>query len=176
VIDEAYLIPDFIAPSEPEKAWQTCPECGRYRDENRKYVRLRKPVKAILRRETEGAPAEGQVVNVSGVGALVVLSRIMHEPPAATADMAVLPGVLGSHTLRRTEKHASGPSPSGCPVARPSPRSHDGVSRIMRASEWVKFPAGELLHVKYFSRLESTERSSRGILKAVGRVNRVAKK
>jgi hypothetical protein len=28
----------------------------------------------------------------------------MHEPPAATADLAVLPGVLGSRTLRRTEK------------------------------------------------------------------------
>ena len=32
------------------------------------------------------------------------LARIMHEPPAATADMAVLPGVLGSRTLRRTEQ------------------------------------------------------------------------
>jgi len=32
------------------------------------------------------------------------LARTMHEPPAATADMAVLPGVLGSRTLRRTEK------------------------------------------------------------------------
>jgi len=28
----------------------------------------------------------------------------MHEPPAATADLAVLPGVLGSRTLRRTEQ------------------------------------------------------------------------
>jgi len=26
----------------------------------------------------------------------------MHEPPAATADLDVLPGVLGSRTLRRT--------------------------------------------------------------------------
>src|SRR5512139_3304419 len=28
----------------------------------------------------------------------------MHEPPAATADLAVLPGVLRSRTLRRTEQ------------------------------------------------------------------------
>ena len=28
----------------------------------------------------------------------------MHEPPAATADLAVLPGVLESRTLRRTEQ------------------------------------------------------------------------
>ena len=61
------------------------------------------------------------------------LARIMHEPPAATADLAVLPGVLGSRTLRRTNKYASGPSPCGCPVARPSPRSRYGVSYIMRA-------------------------------------------
>ena len=59
----------------------------------------------------------------------------MHEPPAATADLAVLPGVLGPRTLRRTDKYASGPSPCGCPVARPSPRSPDGVSCIMRASD-----------------------------------------
>jgi hypothetical protein len=32
------------------------------------------------------------------------LARIMHEPPAATADLAVLPGVLGTGTLRRTEQ------------------------------------------------------------------------
>ena len=33
-----------------------------------------------------------------------VLARITHEPPAATVAMAVLPGVLGSRTLPRTEQ------------------------------------------------------------------------
>jgi hypothetical protein len=33
-----------------------------------------------------------------------MLVRIMHEPSATTADLAVLPGVLGSRTLRRTEQ------------------------------------------------------------------------
>ena len=43
--------------------------------------------------------------NLFAAGALLAdLARIMHEPPAATADMAVLPGVLGSRTLRCTEK------------------------------------------------------------------------
>ena len=60
-------------------------------------------------------------------------ARVMHEPPVATADLAVLPGVLGSRTLRRTDEYASGPSPCGCPVAQPSPRSRDGVSCITRA-------------------------------------------
>jgi hypothetical protein len=32
------------------------------------------------------------------------LTRLMHEPPAATADMADLPGVFGSRILPRTEK------------------------------------------------------------------------
>ena len=67
----------------------------------------------------------------------------MHEPPAATADIAVLPGVLGSRTLRRTDKYASGPSPCGCPVARPSPRSRDGVSCIMRARSQVSSCPGK---------------------------------
>jgi hypothetical protein len=66
----------------------------------------------------------------------------MHEPPAATADMAVLPGVLGARTLRRTDKYASGPSPCGCPVARPSPRSRHGVSCIMPVGQ--RFPCHHL--------------------------------
>ena len=33
------------------------------------------------------------------------LARVMHEPPATTTDLAVLPGVLGPRrTLRRTEQ------------------------------------------------------------------------
>jgi len=60
----------------------------------------------------------------------------MHESPAAIADTAVLPGVLGSRTLRRTEQVRLRSSPAvprdGCPMARPSPRSRYGVSCIMR--------------------------------------------
>ena len=56
------------------------------------------------------------------------LARIFHESPAATVDMAVLPGVLGCRTLRRTVKYASDPTPCGCPVARPSSRSRDDNS------------------------------------------------
>jgi hypothetical protein len=76
------------------------------------------------------------------------LARIVHEPPAATAAMAVLPGVLGSRTLRRTDKYASAPVPRyrgmvarhatqapALRVAQPSPRSRDGVSCIMRAKQ-----------------------------------------
>ena len=40
------------------------------------------------------------------------LARIMHEPPTATADTAVLPGVLRSRTLQRTDEYASGSSSS----------------------------------------------------------------
>ena len=73
------------------------------------------------------------------------LTRIMHEPPATTADLAVLPGVLGSRTLRRTDKYVSGSSPCGCPVARPSPRSRGSVSCIMRVNRPFRppFPQGD---------------------------------
>ena len=53
----------------------------------------------------EGAGGGGTKGEVRG------LARIMHEPPAATAYLAVLPDVLGSRTLRRTHKYASGPVP-----------------------------------------------------------------
>jgi len=115
-IDRAYLIPDIIAPSELEKAGHTCLKCGNYLKERRKYLRLKKPFKAVMRRGAEGAPAEGQIVNVSGVGALVVLN------------------------------------------------------------EWVELHVGEVLQLEIFPRLECTRQSSRGILKAAGRVNRVSRK
>jgi len=69
---------------------------------------------------------------------------MFHESPAATADMAFLPGVLGCRTLRRTVQVRLGSNPAvprDCPVARPprlseqardggqaqpSPRSRDG--------------------------------------------------
>jgi len=55
------------------------------------------------------------------------LARRFHESPAATTDMAVLPGVLGcSFDRLRTSSscdvpfgYASEPTPCGCQVARP---------------------------------------------------------
>jgi len=63
-------------------------------------------------------------------------ARIFHESPAATSDMAVLPGVLGcSFDRLRTSspcdvpfRYASEPTPCGCQVARPSSRSRDSNS------------------------------------------------
>ncbi len=55
---------------------------------------------------------------------------MFHESPTATADMDVLPGVLGRRTLRRTAQVRLGSNPAvprdGFPVAHPSPRSRDG--------------------------------------------------
>jgi hypothetical protein len=74
---------------------------------------------------------------ISGVEALLAvqslkehLTRIMHETPAATADLAILPGVLGSRTLRRTVKvrlrsesrGAAGWSPGGTTISMVSRR------------------------------------------------------
>ncbi len=50
----------------------------------------------------------------------------------ATADIAVLPGVLGCRSLRRTVQVRLGANPAvardGCQVARPSARSRDSNS------------------------------------------------
>jgi hypothetical protein len=65
-------------------------------------------------------------------GAFLV-TRIFHQLSAATADIGVLPGVLGcSFDRLRTGspcdvpfRYASDPTPCGCPVGQPSLRSHD---------------------------------------------------
>ena len=44
-----------------------------------------------------------------------ILARIMHKPPAAIANLAVLPGVLGSRTLRRTDQVRLRPEPLWLP-------------------------------------------------------------
>jgi len=50
----------------------------------------------------------------------VVLTRIFHESLAATTDMAVLPGVLGCRSLRRTVQVRLGTKtlrlPGGTPI------------------------------------------------------------
>jgi len=70
------------------------------------------------------------------------LARMFHELLAATADMAVLPGVLGCRTLRRTVQVRLGSNPAvprdGFPVVRPSSRSRDSNSRNIRANGGVE--------------------------------------
>jgi hypothetical protein len=60
------------------------------------------------------------------------LARIFHEWLTPTTDMAVLPGVLGRRTLRRTVQVRLGSNPAvprdGCPVALPSQWSRDSNS------------------------------------------------
>ena len=53
--------------------------------------------------------AQGLIDQLSG------LARIFHESPAATTDMAVLPGVLGCRPLRRTVQVRLGTNPLRLP-------------------------------------------------------------
>ena len=52
-------------------------------------------------------------------GDVVHLTRIFHESLAATTDMAVLPGVLGCRTLRRTVQVRLGTNPLRLPGGTP---------------------------------------------------------
>src|SRR5512139_3232274 len=75
-------------------------------------------------------------------GLELTLTRIVHEPGAATAYVAVLPVHIESRlsrgTLRRPDDYTSVPSPAvprdGCPGARPFPRWRYGVSRTVQVS------------------------------------------
>ena len=83
--------------------------------------------------------AHSRAATQAGRGCVAVsfVARIFHESPAATADMAILPVVLGCRTLRRTVQVRLGSNPAvprdGCPVAKPSLRSGDCNSRNIRA-------------------------------------------
>ncbi|MEJ2431424.1 MAG: hypothetical protein P8075_21285, partial [Deltaproteobacteria bacterium] len=67
------------------------------------------------------------------------LARMFHESLATTEDMAVLPGVLGCRTLRRTVQVRLGSNPAVArddwPAARPSLRSRDSNSWNIRATQ-----------------------------------------
>ena len=57
---------------------------------------------------------------------------MFHELPAATADMCVLPGVLGYRTLRRTVQVHLGSNPLRLPDGTP-------ISTVSR-HQFVKYP------------------------------------
>jgi len=61
--------------------------------------------------------------------ATVALARTMHESPAATADLAVLPGVLGSRTLRRTKQVRLRSEPRGAAGRLPGGTAISTISR-----------------------------------------------
>ncbi|MBW2579688.1 MAG: hypothetical protein JRD00_01830 [Deltaproteobacteria bacterium] len=60
------------------------------------------------------------------------LARILHESPAPTADMTVLPGVLGCRTLQRTIQVRLGSNPLRLPGGTP-------IFAISR-HQFVKYP------------------------------------
>ena len=84
---------------------------------------------------------EGDAIRVNVLNCLIKtlrgLARIFHESPAATADMAVLPSVLGCRTLRRTVQVRLRSNtlrlPGGTPIFTVSPRQfmkHPGRSEV----------------------------------------------
>jgi hypothetical protein len=65
---------------------------------------------------------------------MVALARIFHESPAATTDMAVLPGVLGCRLLRRTIQVRLGPNTLA--VARWHAHLH-GLATAIHEISWL---------------------------------------
>ncbi|MBW2580432.1 MAG: hypothetical protein JRD00_05705 [Deltaproteobacteria bacterium] len=62
----------------------------------------------------------------TGISGTIIIAQIFHESPAATTDMAVLPGVLGCRTLHRTVQVRLGSNtlwlPGGTPIFVVSPQ------------------------------------------------------
>ena len=72
LVDRAYLIPHLLSPSEMGEVKETCKKCGLYRNEKRKYIRLRKPFRVAVISDKKGTRLQGKIINVSGVGALIM--------------------------------------------------------------------------------------------------------
>ena len=89
--------------------------------------KIAKPLISSGAAEKPGETAINKSLSASKVLGFA-LARTFHESPAATADMGVLPGVLGCRIFDVPFRYASGPTPCGCPVASPSLRSRDGNS------------------------------------------------
>ena len=72
LVDRAYLIPYLLSSSEMGEVKEICKKCGLYLNEKRKYIRLRKPFRVAVISDKKGSRLQGKIINVSGVGALIM--------------------------------------------------------------------------------------------------------
>ena len=72
LVDRAYLIPHLLSSSEMGEVKEICKKCGLYLNEKRKYIRLRKPFRVAVISDKKGTRLQGKIINVSGVGALIM--------------------------------------------------------------------------------------------------------
>ena len=72
LVDRAYLIPHLLSSSEIGEVREICKKCGLYLNEKRKYIRLRKPFRVAVISDKKGTRLQGKIINVSGVGALIM--------------------------------------------------------------------------------------------------------
>lgn len=72
LVDRAYLIPHLLNSSEIGEVREICKKCGLYLNEKRKYIRLRKPFRVAVISDKKGTRLQGKIINVSGVGALIM--------------------------------------------------------------------------------------------------------
>ena len=72
LVDRAYLVPHLLSSAEIGEVKDICEKCGLYLNEKRKYIRLRKPFRVVVMTDEKGARLRGKIINVSGVGALVM--------------------------------------------------------------------------------------------------------
>ena len=72
LVDRAYLIPHLLSSSEIGEVREICKRCGLYLNEKRKYIRLRKPFRVAVISDKKGTILQGKIINVSGVGALIM--------------------------------------------------------------------------------------------------------
>lgn len=89
LVDRVYLIPHLLGPSDIDEVKSICKKCGLYLDEKRKYIRLKKRFKVVLIPDNGDVRLNGEIVNVSGVGALIVLEEWSDFMPDQRVELEI---------------------------------------------------------------------------------------
>jgi len=74
-MDQAYLIPQLLKPSQLKAATDTCDQCEYYHEEKRKYRRVTRSFKVVVSNKEPRKNTQGTIVDVSINGALIKLDN-----------------------------------------------------------------------------------------------------
>lgn len=91
LVDRAYLIPHLLSSSEIAEVKKTCEKCGLYLNEKRKYIRLRKPFRVVVITDKKGTRLQGKIINVSGVGALIMPDKWSNFAVNQVVELEIYP-------------------------------------------------------------------------------------
>lgn len=106
-IARAYLIPQFLDPSEIEVVSKLCRNCGKYQNEKRKHPRIKRSFRIILQ-NSNGKTFEGEIVNISEGGTLIRLKNRADLNKNEEVILEIYPSQQASETVSTSRTKVTG--------------------------------------------------------------------